>query len=63
MNRLVALLWLLPFVLSVRAAGPQIPAQIEFNRDIRPILSDTCFQCHGPDKAKLKANLRLDLEA
>lgn len=38
------------------AEGP-----IRFNRDVRPIMSDTCFHCHGPDKASRKGGLRLDI--
>src|SRR5450631_2112127 len=44
-------------------AAAALPAQdIEFNRDIRPILSDQCFACHGPDVTKRKTKLRFDTE-
>lgn len=36
--------------------------EISYNYDVRPILSDKCFACHGPDKNKQEAGLRLDLE-
>jgi Protein of unknown function (DUF1553)/Protein of unknown function (DUF1549)/Concanavalin A-like lectin/glucanases superfamily/Planctomycete cytochrome C len=38
-------------------------ANVEFNRDVRPILSDKCFTCHGPDAAAKKVPFRLDTEA
>jgi hypothetical protein len=38
-------------------------AELRFNRDVRPILSDKCFACHGPDRNNRKGNLRLDIEA
>jgi hypothetical protein len=36
-------------------------AKVDFNREVRPILSDNCFACHGPDVQKIKGGLRLDL--
>ena len=39
-----------------------VAEQIDFNRDVRPILSQNCYVCHGPDKAHRKAKLRLDTE-
>ena len=38
-------------------------ATVEFNRDIRPILSDRCYACHGPDKGNRKTPLRFDIES
>jgi hypothetical protein len=61
-----SVLAVLGLVLAVACArsevGRPLPQTIEFNRDIRPILSDTCFNCHGPDQKKRKAKLRFDTE-
>ncbi len=52
----------LSLVAAAAAQGQQHPAsaKLEFNRDIRPILSDNCFACHGPNKAARQGGLRLD---
>lgn len=38
-----------------------LPEEVSYNFHIRPLLSDKCFKCHGPDTAKLEAGLRLDI--
>ncbi|MCI0457101.1 MAG: DUF1553 domain-containing protein [Gemmataceae bacterium] len=59
---LVALV-LAPGALPRGSASQPAARTVEFNRDVRPILSDTCFQCHGPDQRNRKGKLRLDTEA
>jgi hypothetical protein len=50
-------------VLFLICTGSLAAETLEFNRDIRPILSDRCFKCHGPDAKTQEAGLRLDTEA
>ena len=71
MNRLLFLL-LIPFLGILNACSPdlpedvelaydQLPDKLDYNEHVKPILSDKCFACHGPDQAKQKASLRLDM--
>jgi len=48
-------------VIDLAKAKKEKESLISYNRDIRPVLSDKCFSCHGPDVSKVKAGLRLDL--
>lgn len=61
--------WVLAMLLAVvsiffpgRAEAVQPEQKIEFNRDVRPILADKCFSCHGPDQKHREADLRLDAD-
>ena len=49
--------------LLLPALIPAAAQEVEFNRDIRPILSDKCFTCHGPDAGNRKNKVRFDIES
>ena len=46
---------------SVYAEYEKLPKKVDFNQHVKPILSDKCFLCHGPDKGKIKGGLQLHL--
>ena len=56
--RLLVVTWLFACLAPVATGRAD---ELEYNRDIRPILADYCFACHGPDSASRKADLRLDV--
>ncbi|WP_228691543.1 PSD1 and planctomycete cytochrome C domain-containing protein [Lunatimonas sp.] len=62
-----SLVGVLSVLFAIACKGPvdgegRIPDQVSYNLHIRPILSDNCFACHGPDANKREAGLRLDIE-
>jgi len=70
-NWIYGIVFLLSFLLyncqpalpeEVEAAYEKLPAEVDFNFHIRPLLSDRCYSCHGPDEGSREAGLRLDLE-
>ena len=56
MRRATVLLWVL-----IASPAPAAETPLDYNRDVRPLLSDRCFKCHGPDAAARRGKFRLDV--
>ena len=54
---------LLFLMLTLCSSGLLLADEVSFNRDIRPVLSENCFYCHGQDPKKREADLRLDVRS
>ena len=57
-TRLFFLSLILPVANALAAEA--LPETVDYNRDIKPILSNICYACHGPDAKQVKGGLRLD---
>ena len=53
-------LMLIRFIFTLILGLSALSAKVSFNDEIRPLLSNTCYRCHGPDEEDRKAKLRLD---
>ncbi|HUE71174.1 MAG TPA: DUF1553 domain-containing protein [Pirellulaceae bacterium] len=60
MQRIAFQVVLLLLVAQAASRGAEVPAKVTFNRDVRPILAENCFSCHGLDANHREAGLRLD---
>src|SRR6185503_18892645 len=60
-HRVVLQLSLIAFAIQSGGILRAAETPVEFNRDVRPILSDTCFKCHGRDASARQAELRMDI--
>ncbi|MFN7267223.1 MAG: c-type cytochrome domain-containing protein, partial [Bacteroidota bacterium] len=54
------IIWLATINIKSDHGQKKLPDVVDFNWHVRPILSDRCFACHGPDEKKRQGNLRLD---
>src|SRR5690349_1371539 len=61
LGRMAGIIAMLTLKLASATTGAAEAPQVDFTRDVRPILANHCFKCHGPDEGARKAKLRLDV--